>query len=116
MYGTSTIPTKNNKYSDSSNKNNSTIIPYLASRLRVATVTARLVVVSDAGALVALCIQNQNGLVLRMTNIRNGRSLYSIDQDVGLGTRSTEDSKSRSASSGNDRDHEIPSPTSWVLL
>ena len=53
-------------------KNNSTIFHYLASRLRVATVTARLVVVSDAGALVALCIQNQDGLVLRMTNIRNG--------------------------------------------
>ena len=32
------------------------IFPYLASRLRVATVTARLVVVSDAGALVALRI------------------------------------------------------------
>ena len=65
-------------------KNNSTIFHYLASRLRVATVTARLVVVSDAGALIALRIQNQNSLVLKMTNIRNGRSLYFIDQDVAL--------------------------------
>ena len=92
------------------------IFPYLASRLRVATVTARFVVVSDAGALVALRIQNQDGLVLKVTNIRNGRSLYSIDQDLGLGTRSTGHSKSRSASSENDRDHKIPSTTSWVLL
>ena len=84
MYGTSTTPTKNNKYSDRSKKNNTTIFHYLASRLRVATVTARLVVISDAGALIALRIQNQNSLVLKMTNIRNGRSLYFIDQDVAL--------------------------------
>ena len=64
-------------------------------------------------ALVALCIQNQDSLVLKITNISNGRSFYSIE---GRRTRSTVHSKSRFTSSENDRDHKIPSTTSWVLL
>ena len=108
------IYTMKQKISDNSNYKNSTIFHYLASRLRVATVTARFVVISDAGALVALRIQNQESLVLIMTNIRNGRSLYSIDQEEGLGTCSTGHSKSRLSSLERDKDNQIPFSTHRV--